>query len=121
MEDQIELEKLVMDSIIEKQQEEIDKLSLLNDAITDANAKLIETLNSNLERIRQQRENEKKEEELGEKERRLAYLRQDTSGANRQEIKKLEEELEDERRDYTDTLIDQRISDLEEQNDKAAE
>lgn len=121
MEDQIELERLVMDSIIEKQQEEIDKLSLLNDAITDANAKLIETLNNNLEKIREQRENEKKEEELGEKERRLAYLRQDTSGANHQEIKKLEEELEDKRRDYTDELIDQKISAIEEQNDKAAE
>jgi hypothetical protein len=33
------------------------------------------TLQDNLSKIRQDRENEKKEEELGEKERRLAYLR----------------------------------------------
>jgi hypothetical protein len=58
---------------------------------------------------------------LAEKERRLAYLRQDTSGANRAEILKLSEELQDERRDYTDELIDQKISALEEQNEKAAE
>jgi hypothetical protein len=33
----------------------------------------------------------------------------------------LREELEDERRDYTDELIDQKISALEEQNERAAE
>jgi hypothetical protein len=93
----------------------------MNDAITEGNEKLIDTLNSNLERIRQQRENEKTEEELGEKERRLAYLRQDTSNANRKDILDLKDELEEERRDYTDELIDQKISALEEQNEKAAE
>ena len=121
MEDEIELEELVMDTIIEKQQEEIDELSAMNDAISAGNEKLIETLNSNLDRIREMRENEKKEEELGEKERRLAYLRQDTSNANRKEIMDLKDELEDERRSYTDELIDQKISALEEQNELAAE
>jgi hypothetical protein len=121
MEDELELEELVMDSIIEKQQEEIDELSAMNDAISEGNEKLIETLNSKLELIRQQRDNEDREEELGEKERRLAFLRQDTSNANRKEIMDLSEELKDERRDYTDELIDQKISALEEQNEKAAE
>lgn len=93
----------------------------MNDAISQGNEKLIETLNANLDRIRQERENEKKEEELGEKERRLAYLRQDTSNANRKEIYDLQKELTDERRDYTDELIDQKISALEEQNEKAAQ
>lgn len=121
MEDEIELEELVMDTIIEKQQEEIDELSAMNDAISEGNEKLINTLNSKLDLIRQQRDNEDKEEELGEKERRLAYLRQDTSNANRKEIMDLSEELKDERRDYTDELIDQKISALEEQNELAAE
>lgn len=121
MEDEIELEELVMDTIIEKQQEEIDELSAMNDAISEGNEKLIETLNNKLDLIRQQRDNEDKEEELGEKERRLAYLRQDTSNANRKEIYDLQDELKDERRDYTDELIDQKISALEEQNEKAAE
>ena len=114
-------EQQVLDALIQKEQEQIDELSRLNDSITDANSKLISTLQNNLEKIRQDRENEKKEEELGEKERRLAYLRQDTSGANMMEIKKLEEELEEGHEDYTDTLIDQKISELQEQNDKAAE
>jgi hypothetical protein len=107
--------------MIQKEQEQIDELTRLNDSITDANSKLISTLQDNLDKMRQDRENEKKEEELGEKERRLAYLRQDTSGANMLEIKKLEEELEEGHEDYTDTLIDQKISELEKQNELAAE
>jgi hypothetical protein len=102
-----------MEALIQKEQEAIDELSRLNDSVTEANQKLLSTLQSNLDKIRQDRENEKKEEELGEKERRLAYLRQDTSGANASEIRKLEKELEDEHEDYTDTLIDQEISELE--------
>jgi hypothetical protein len=114
IDDELELEQLIMDSIIEKQQEEIDELSLVHEAINEGNQKLIDTLNTKLEVLRQQRENEKTEEDLGEKERRLAYLRQDTSGANRKEIMDLEEELKEGRRNYTDELIDQKISALEE-------
>jgi hypothetical protein len=112
-EEATEFEQKILDALIQKEQEQIEELSRLNDAITNANSKLISTLQKNLDQIRQDRENEKREEELGEKERRLAYLRQDTSGANMMEIKKLEEELEEEHEDYTDTLIDQKISELE--------
>ncbi len=120
-EEATEFEQKVLDSILQKEQEAIDELSRLNDAVTEANQKLISTLQDNLEKIRQERENERTEEELGEKERRLAYLRQDTSGANQLEIKKLEEELEEQHEDYTDALIDQKISELEKQNELAAE
>ena len=116
-----EFEQRVMDAMVQKEQEQIEELTRLNDTISEANSKLIETLRSNLEKMRQERENEKTEEELGEKERRLAYLRQDTSGANMMEIKKLEEQLEEGHESYTDKLIDQKISELEDQNDKAAE
>lgn len=121
MEDEEELEQLVMDAIIEKQQEEIDELTAMSDAISEGNQKLIDALNDNLDKIREMRDNQDREEELAQKERRLAYLRQDTSGANRAQILDLQEELEDERRDYTDNLIDQKISELEKQNEDAAD
>ena len=120
MEDEEELEQLVMDAIIEKQQEEIDELTAMSDAISEGNQKLIDALNDNLDKIREMRDNQDREEELAQKERRLAYLRQDTSGANRAQILDLQKELEDERRDYTDNLIDQKISELEKQNEDAA-
>lgn len=120
-EEATEFEQKLMDALVQKEQEMIDELSRLNDSITEANQKLLSTLQNNLDKIRQERENEKKEEELGEKERRLAYLRQDTSGANMMEIKKLEKEIDEGHEDYTDNLIDQKISELEKQNELAAE
>jgi hypothetical protein len=44
----------------------------------------------------------------------------DTSGANAVEILKLQKEIEEGQENYTDTLIDQKISELQEQNDEAA-
>jgi hypothetical protein len=67
-----------------------------------------------LDEYRQNRDNEKTEEELSDKQRRLAYLQQDTSGANALEIMQLQEELDEGMEDYTDTLIDQKISELQE-------
>ena len=48
-------------------------------------------------------------------------LKADTSGANAVRIKQLEKELSEAEEDYTDTLIDQKIQDLQDQNDVAAE
>lgn len=114
-------EQKVMDAYIQREQEKIDALSDLDSNITDANSKLLSSIQSSLDKIRQERANQKAEEDLAEKERRLAYLRQDTSGANALEIKKLEKELQEGRQDYTDSLIDQKISELQDQNDRASE
>jgi len=48
-------------------------------------------------------------------------LQQDSSGANQVEIEKLQKELDEARENYTDQLIDQKISELQEQNDEAAQ
>ena len=78
-------------------------------------------MQSSIDKYRQDRENERTEEELSDKQRRLAYLQQDTSGANALEIMQLQEEIDQGMEDYTDQLIDQKINELQEQNDKAAE
>ena len=114
-------ETMIKDAIVSSYQEQIDKLSEINDSINDANSKLLDAVQSSIDQMRQDRENEKTEQELSDKERRLAYLRQDTSGANTLEILELEKELEEGRQDYTDSLVDQKISQLQDQNDYAAE
>lgn len=114
-------ETMIKDAIVSSYQEQIDKLSEINDSINDANSKLLDAVQSSIDQMRQDRENEKTEQELSDKERRLAYLRQDTSGANALEILELEKELEEGRQDYTDSLVDQKISQLQDQNDYAAE
>lgn len=120
-EEATEFEEKILEALVQKEQEAIDELTSINESITDANSKLLSTLQDKLDKIREQRENEKMEEELGEKERRLAYFRQNTGQGKLMDIKKLEEELEQGHESYTDQLIDQRIADLERQNEKAAE
>ncbi len=117
----LDLENRVYSAIVGREQDKIDKLSQINDSINDANSQLIDAVQDNISKIRQDRENQETEDDIAAKERRLAYLRRDTSNANALEIKQLEEELADQKQDYTDTLIDQKISALQEQNDVAAD
>lgn len=116
-----DLESRVLNAIISREQEKIDKLSLINESINDANTKLMNSIQSNLDKIRQDRQNQETEQSIEDNERRLAYLQQDTSGANALEIQQLQEELTNQKQDYTDTLIDQKLSAIQEQNDKASE
>ena len=116
----LDLENAIKDAVAFAYQEEIDKLSEINESINDTNTQLIDAISKQVNRIRQQRENENTERELQEKQRQLQYLQQDTSGANAMEILQLQEEIAEGQQDYTDSLIDQKISELQEQNDEAA-
>ena len=117
----LEFEEKTKEAIINAQQKEIDKLSEIHDSINDTNSKIIDSMQEQIDAYRQARDNEKTEEELSDKQRRLAYLQQDTSGANAAEILSLQKEIEEGQESYTDQLIDQKISELQKQNDKAAE
>ena len=120
-EEYLDFENAVKDAITFAYQEEIDKLSEINESINDTNTQLIDAISKQVNRIRQQRENERTEQELQEKQRQLLYLSQDTSGANDMAILELQREIEEGTIDYTDTLIDQKIDELQTQNDEAAQ
>lgn len=120
-EEYLDFENTVKDAIAFAYQEEIDKLSEINESINDTNSQLIDAISKQVNRIRQQRENERTEQELQEKQRQLLYLSQDTSGANDMAILELRKEIEEGTVDYTDTLIDQKIDELQMQNDEAAQ
>jgi hypothetical protein len=117
----LDLEQQVKDAIINQRQKEIDELTTINDSIAEANSNLLESMQNQIDQYRQNRDNEKTEEEIADKQRRLAYLQQDTSGANALEILNLQKEIEESQESYTDQLIDQKITELQEQNDQAAE
>ena len=117
----LDLEGQIKEALVNARQREIDELSEINNSINDANSAILDSMQKQIDQERQLRDNQKTEEEITNKENRLAYLRQDTSGANALEIMKLEKEINDQKQDYTDTLIDQKISELQEQNDLAAE
>ena len=106
--------------LIEFYQREIDILQQENEAILEEEGLIFDSIQKSLEEQRQKRENQKTEKEIFDKEARLAYLQANTTGANDLEIKNLQKELQEQKEDYTDTLIDQKISELQRQNDEAA-
>lgn len=121
MSDYLDFEQSVYDALVNAQQKLIDEYQSLSDSIADSNSKILENLQESIDLERQIRDNTKTEEDINEKEARLAFLRRDTSNANALEIKKLEEELSDAREDYSDSLVDQQLERLTQQNQDAQE
>ena len=117
----LSFEERVMDAVVHERQQQIDNYQTLSDAIKESNDKVIEAMRESIDMERQIRDNTKTEEDIADKEQRLAYLQRDTSGANQVEQMQLQKEIDDARQDYTDTLIDQAIETLSKQNEDAYE
>ena len=117
----LDFEDRVFNALVEERQKEIDSFEKISDAIDDATGRVLDKMEKQIEQERQNRENDKTEEEIADKEARLAYLSRDTSGANAMEIMQLQEELEEARQNYTDSLIDQAIQQMRDDADLAAE
>ena len=111
----------VKDALVEARQKEIDKLSSLNDTINDSNSRMFDAIQKAIDDERQARENEKTEEDIANKENRLAQLQMDTSGGNQLEILQLQKEIDEARENYQDSLIDQQLSRMQEEANMAAE
>ena len=111
----------VKDALVEVRQKEIDKLSSLNDTINDSNSRMFDAIQKAIDDERQARENEKTEEDIANKENRLAQLQMDTSGGNQLEILQLQKEIDEAREGYQDSLIDQQIARMQEDANMAAE
>ena len=119
MQDYLDFEQKVYDAIVNQKQELIDNFQNLSDKIADSNSKILDSIQRSIDLQRQIRDNTQTEQDLNEKEARLAYLRRDTSNGNLMEIKQLEEELGNDRQNYEDSLIDQQLDRLTQQNDDA--
>ena len=115
------LEDQIKEALINDRQKEIDKLSEINESINDTNSRILDSMQQQIDEYRKTRDNEKTEKEISDKQRELAFLQQDTSGANATQILQLQKEIEESQESYTDQLIDQKISELQKQNDQAAE
>lgn len=121
VESYLDFEDRVMEAVVNEYQEQIDAFETMSDGISDATNKMLDSIKEEIDLTRQIRDNTKTEEEISDMENRLAYLRRDTSGANDLEIMKLEKDLEDARQNYTDTLIDQALDQMQQDADLAAE
>lgn len=121
IDDYLDFESRVYDAMVAAREKEIEAYGALSDAIQDSTSRVLNKMQEQIESERQARENDKTEEEIADREARLAYLSRDTSGANQLEIMKLQQELDDARQSYTDSLIDQAIQEMQKDADKAAE
>lgn len=117
----ISLLERTRDALVQKIQKQIDKESKIIEAINDANSKLIDSMSKNLSKMRQDRDNKKTEEELQDKYAQLNAMKRIGSGENASDIKKLEKEIKNLEQNYTDSLVDQKISDFQERNDSASQ
>lgn len=121
IDDYLDFESRVYDAMVAAREKEIEAYGALSDAIQDSTSRVLNKMQEQIESERQARENDKTEEEIADREARLAYLSRDTSGANQMEIMKLQQEIDDARQSYTDALIDQAIQEMQKDADKAAE
>lgn len=117
----VEIENKIRDALIWYYTEQIDELEKIGETIEDTNSKLISSIQDTVAKQRQERQNQETEQNLSDKQRRLAYLQMDTSGANATEILKLQDELAKDQQSYTDTLVDQAIDEMEKANQIAQE
>lgn len=121
IENYLTFEDRVMDALVDSYQRQIDEYTSLSDEIKEQTDAILKGVQEDVALSRQIRDNTKKEEDIADKEARLAYLRRDTSGANALEIKKLEEEIANSRESYSDTLVDQQLTQLQDDANSAAE
>ena len=103
--------------LVKQYEDQYSALENINNSINEASEALLSKIQEQIDEARQQRENEKTEKDIAQKEARLAYLQRDTSGANAQEILSLQKEIEEQKESHTDTLVDQAIEDLQKQNE----
>lgn len=116
----ITLVNKIRDIVKESRQQEIDRLESINDSINEANSRLMDAVRENIDKIRQDRKNEKTEQEIGNTAAKLAYLSQSTDvTTDTKEILDLRKSLEDQTENYSDTLVDQQLNNVEKANEKA--
>ena len=116
-----DFEDRVLKAVIKMYQTVIDNYSELNDTLNDSNTAILDAINKEISLQRQIRDNTKTEEEIANDEAQLAYLRRDTTGGNDLAALQLEKELNDQRQNYEDNLIDQAVQRLQDDNDAAAQ
>ena len=118
-EEYLDFEQTVYDAIVSSREKEIEALEEINSSIADAASKTITAIQDEISKEREARENEQAEQNILDKEMRLAYLQRDTSGANGLEIMKLQKEIETDQQSYQDQIIDQTIQEMQDEADRA--
>ena len=117
----VDFESRVFDAVVSYYQDIIDNYSELHDTLSNSNSAILSAIQKQIALERQIRDNTQTEENIADTEAQLAFLRRDTTGGNELASLQLQKELSDQRQSYEDTLIDQAISRLQDDNEAAAQ
>lgn len=110
----IDLQDKVVEVLKEKYQEEIDATKDKYSALEEADNDYLDALEEAIEKQRKLRDRENSYEDLAQKERKLALLRRDTSGANQKDVLSLEDEVQQDREKLLDDEVDSLIDSMKE-------
>ena len=115
----LDFENKIRDALVAQREKEIETLEEINSTVKDAADKTIDAIQDEISKERQVRQNDETEQNILDKEMRLAYLQRDTSGANDLEIQKLQKEISKDQQSYQDSIVDQTIQEMRDEADRA--
>lgn len=117
----VDLYEKVEEAILKNLEKQLQAQKDLLDATKTANDRLIDSIQEQIDDDREARELEEASKNLENLQKRLSYLKADSSGANALEILELEEQLASETQSYTDSLVDQQLKILQDTSQQAEE
>jgi hypothetical protein len=107
-----ELEDLIIDTMMDVEDRELEALKKKYENIQKENDKYLESIQEMIDEERRIRDRADREEEVRDKEKKLAMMKMDTSGVYDADIRNLEKELEDDYQNLEDQSVDDAVSAL---------
>lgn len=116
-----DFEKDIAETLKEAYQKQVDDLKDRYDSMKEADDDYLDALQEAIEKQRKLRERENKWEDLAQKQKKLALMQRDTSGANALENQKLQKEIEKDQEAMLDESIDSAIENMQKLAEKQDE
>ena len=117
----IDTQQELYDAIVEQYQDEINEKKKHYDYLKQLDNDYLKAVKDNIDKERKAREDANKQQDFQKNLQRAQLLQQDTSGAYRNELANLNKEIENQRQDLYDDLVDKQVEALEKEIEKRHE
>ena len=117
----VSLQDQILEILKQNAEEEVKTQKEKYDALKEADNDYLSALEEAIEKQRKLREQENEYEDLAQKEKKLALIQRDTSGANQKKVNELQKEVEEQRQELLDSKVDEMIDKLKQQTELQTE
>lgn len=117
----IDTQQELYNAIVEQYQDEINEKKKQYDYLKQLDNDYLKAVKDNIDKERKAREDANKQQDFQKNLQRAQLLQQDTSGAYRNELANLNKEIENQRQDLYDDLVDKQVEALEKEIEKRHE